>query len=130
MSTPEQRLEARKRAWWRWHKMNPKVWEQFERFALEVARTGRKRYSAWAVIQRVRWHTTIETTGSDFKISNDYIAFYARFFNARHPEHAGLFVTKAFKEEKQSAIITTQLTKRARRRALGFRELQADALEN
>ena len=42
----------------------------------------------------------IETQGGDFKISNDYISFYARLFHARHPQHKGFFRTKPFKEEK------------------------------
>lgn len=34
------------------------------------------------------------TTGEDFKISNDYIAFYARLWKARHPAHKDLFNIK------------------------------------
>ena len=34
------------------------------------------------------------TTGEDFKISNDYIAFYARLWKAKHPQHKDLFTTK------------------------------------
>ena len=36
----------------------------------------------------------METTGEDFKISNEYIAFYARLWKARHPEHKDLFNIK------------------------------------
>jgi hypothetical protein len=35
-----------------------------------------------------------------FKISNDYIGFYARLFHARHPHHNDFFRLKQFKEEK------------------------------
>jgi hypothetical protein len=34
------------------------------------------------------------TTGDDFKISNDYIAFYARLWRARYPQHKDLFTIK------------------------------------
>jgi hypothetical protein len=104
MSIPELKLHDRKSEWWTWHKLNPDVWRLFERFTLQAISSGREHYSAWAVIQRIRWHTTVETSGSDFKISNDYIAFYARLFHVKHPEYDGFFRTKKLKEEKEMAF--------------------------
>ena len=86
--------EEKKAIWWEWHKANPQVWEYFERFSLEVVKMGRKKVSHWLIINRIRWEVYFETTGADFKISNDYIAFYARLWKKRHPEHAELFNTK------------------------------------
>jgi hypothetical protein len=63
-------------------------------FALEAVRMGRTKVSHWLIINRIRWEVTIVTTGSDFKISNDYIAFYARLWKAKYPEHKDLFNTK------------------------------------
>jgi len=34
------------------------------------------------------------TTGKDFKISNDFIAFYARLWQKTYPQHKTLFNTK------------------------------------
>jgi hypothetical protein len=87
--------EEKKAIWWDWHKANPQVWEYFERFSLEVVKMGRKKVSHWLIINRIRWEVYMETTGKDFKISNDYIAFYARLWKKRHPEHAALFYTKS-----------------------------------
>ena len=86
--------EEKKAIWWEWHKANPQVWDYFERFSLEVVKMGRKKVSHWLIINRIRWEVYFETTGADFKISNDYIAFYARLWKKRHPEHADLFNTK------------------------------------
>jgi hypothetical protein len=86
--------QAKKEAWWAWHKDNPQVWVLFERFALEAISHGRKKISHWLIVNRIRWETTIVTTGGDFKISNDHIAFYARLWKAKHPEHKDLFNTK------------------------------------
>jgi hypothetical protein len=91
--------EAKKQAWWEWHKSNPQVWLLFERFALEAVARGRSKISHWLIINRIRWETAITTTGNDFKISNDFIAFYARLWKALHPEHADLFNTKQMKGE-------------------------------
>lgn len=87
-------FEQRKKDWWEWHKANPLVWQYFERFSLEAVSKGRKKISHWLIINRIRWEVNIMTTGEDFKISNDYIAFYARLWKAMHPQHKDLFTTK------------------------------------
>ena len=84
---------TRKQKWWQWHKQNPHVYELFVKF------TFHKRCSAWLIVNRIRWETTIETSGNDFKISNDFIAYYARLFHAHYPEHEGFFKIKKMKDE-------------------------------
>jgi hypothetical protein len=39
----------------------------------------------------------IVTTGDDYKISNDYIALYARLFMHHYPQYDGFFRTKPMK---------------------------------
>jgi hypothetical protein len=101
-------LEERKKKWWAWHKLNPQVWEKFEEYTLEAVNSGRKHYSHWAIVNRIRWNREIETKGGEFKISNDYICFYARLFHARYPEHNEFFRLKPLKEEKLMAELVTQ----------------------
>jgi len=101
----KEKLEKRKRKWWNWHKQNPQVWDKFESYTLEAINSGRKKYSHWAIINRIRWHNEIETRGGEFKISNDYICFYARLFHARHPQHKDFFRLKQLKEEKDIAML-------------------------
>lgn len=93
-STIEPKHSELKAKWWRWHKENPHVYDLFKRFSLQAINKGHKRLSAWLIVNRIRWETSIETTGSDFKISNDFIAFYARLFMHEHPEYVGFFLTK------------------------------------
>lgn len=59
----------------------------FQRFALEVARRGRDRYAVSAIVERIRWHVDIETTGDEVKINNDFRAYYARMFMAKYPQY-------------------------------------------
>ena len=96
-------FEQRKKEWWEWHKENPYVWLYFERFAMEAVNKGRKKISHWLIINRIRWEVNIVTTGEDFKISNDYIAFYARLWKAKHPQHKDLFTTKRMIGEPNDA---------------------------
>ena len=86
--------EQRKQEWWAWHKENPMVWEYFEEYSLEAIRHGHKKISHWLIINRIRWEVAMVTTGDDFKINNDYIAFYARLWKAKYPQYKDLFTTK------------------------------------
>ena len=83
-----------KQKWWEWHRTNPHVYQLFEKFTFMAINKGHKNLSAWLVVNRIRWETSIETTGDDFKISNDYIALYARLFMHYHPEYEGFFRIK------------------------------------
>jgi hypothetical protein len=91
-------FDTRKRAWWAWHQANPEVWRLFDRFAFEAIEHGHK-VSHWLIINRIRWETFIVTTGHDYKLSNDHIAFYARLWRAVYPEHKDLFTIKRMKGE-------------------------------
>jgi len=91
--------ESLKEKWWAWHKENPQIYELFERFTMDAIRKGHKRLSAWLIVNRIRWETMVETTGDDFKISNDFIAYYARLFMALHPEYDGFFKTKQLRRD-------------------------------
>lgn len=78
----------------RYHKENPAVYELFVRFTRQAISAGRKRFSATAIIQRIRWETAV--TGNDgFKINNNYSSYYARLFIREYPQHEGFFVTRA-----------------------------------
>ena len=86
--------ERLKRAWWEYHKENPKVYELVEQYTFQVIGRGYSNYSINSIFERIRWHTDIETTGESFKLSNNHRAYYARYFHHLHPEHDGFFRTK------------------------------------
>ena len=73
---------------------NPKIWELFLRFAREMARSGRNKYSVNMIFERIRWHTIVETKGKNFEINNDFRAYYARKIMAIHPEFRGFFTLR------------------------------------
>ena len=91
--------QQKKEQWELWHNKNPQVWEYFEKFALESVKKGHKKISHWLLINRVRWETSINTSGNDFKISNNFIAFYARLWNEKYPEYNKLFTLKKMEGE-------------------------------
>jgi len=81
-----------------YHRDNPQVYELFKKFTFMAIRRGHNRLSAWMIANRIRWETSIETFSVDeYKISNDYIALYARMFMSDHPEYNGFFRIKEMK---------------------------------
>jgi len=68
-----------------WIAQNPHIYELFERYALEIAATGKK-FGAKLLAERVRWETYFNTpTGEGYKICNNYVAYVARKLVADHP---------------------------------------------
>lgn len=90
-------LSERKKEWFEWHQKNPKIYELFERFTFEAIKAGHTKLSAWLIVNRIRWETSIATNGTDHKISNDHIAFYSRHFIENNPQYSGFFVMKKMK---------------------------------
>lgn len=90
-------INTERQRWLDWHAANPHVYELFRRFTFEAIDRGHRKLSAWLIVNRIRWETTVETNGGDFKISNNFIAYYARLFMDEHPEYRGFFRTKPLK---------------------------------
>ena len=80
-----------------YHAENPHVYELFKRFAFEAIQAGYEHYSSYCIINRIRWHSEVETRGDPFKINNNYTPRYARKFHDDFPEHAGFFRTRIIK---------------------------------
>lgn len=73
---------------------NPAIWKSFVEYTLEAARSGRTRFSARTVIERVRWDSMLsENGGGQFKINNDIAPKLARKF-MREYGYDGFFVTR------------------------------------
>lgn len=89
----------------RFNSENPEIFKLFEKFAVEAKQSGRERFSHWMIINRIRWYTSIETTGKDFKISNDFIALYARALILKRPEFKNFFLLKQMKRNRKEARI-------------------------
>jgi hypothetical protein len=90
-------ISTERQRWLDWHSANPQVYDLFKRFTFEAIDRGHRKLSAWLIVNRIRWETTVETSSGDFKISNNLIAYYARLFMDEHPEYRGFFRTKPLK---------------------------------
>lgn len=67
---------------------------KFEELTLKVIHAGLRRYSARAIMHRIRWFHHVEQRDGDFKCNNNHTPSLARWFMAKHPEYEGFFETR------------------------------------
>lgn len=79
----------------RYDRENPQIYDMFKRFAFEAIKAGRKRLGAAMIIERMRWETTVAAQDDEFKINQNYAAFYSRKFMNEFPQYTGFFTTRA-----------------------------------
>lgn len=84
-----------------YHIDNPHVYDLFVKYTFEAIDAGLEKISHWLIINRIRWETDVAASDryTKFRISNNYIAYYARLFQSDYPEHAYIFNTKRMKGE-------------------------------
>lgn len=84
---PENVLEDFKR----FHKDNPHVYQEFDKLARQMRKTGRKRYSSKMIINVLRWNMDLRTEGDEFKINDRFQSIYGRLFVYNNPEYEDFF---------------------------------------
>lgn len=86
--TPAERFEA-------FDEENPQVYRTLRQFALNYIRaTGATRIGVQMIVEKLRYETGIVTRSADFKVNNDFAAYFARKLMALEPELAGRFETR------------------------------------
>lgn len=87
-----------------YHEANPHVYKRFLELAIEMRMTGKKKYSSWFIINRIRWDFDISTKGDVFKINNDFIALYARMVMWNYPDLKGFFSLRGLKPVRKKSL--------------------------
>lgn len=79
-----------------YHRDNPHVYALFDKYTRYAIARGKKTYSHWNILNRLRWDVEMEASdeNTEFKIANDYIALYARWWMERNPAWLDFFETK------------------------------------
>jgi hypothetical protein len=73
------------------HQAHPSVFELFTAFATQKLLEGHTRYSADAILHRVRWEMEGQWQESGFKINNDFSSRYARLLSRTDERFADFF---------------------------------------
>lgn len=63
----------------------------FEKLAHELIDNGFERFSADAILHKIRWEMRVDRGDRAFKINNDHAAPLARWFIARNPSAKTFF---------------------------------------
>ncbi len=92
------------------HNAHPEVWKLFVHFTFTMIRKGYPNYSVNAIFERIRWEKDQGGDGiSQFKLNNNYRAFYARRFMRMYPKHDGFFRTRELKSVDRPATELPEL---------------------
>ena len=100
----DERYGVHREQFWEWLDKNEKIYQGFVRLALQMRRKGRTRWSACGVVEVLRWHTGMRSTGSVFKINNNYRAGMSRLSMKEFPELGGFFQLREQHKEKQRQL--------------------------
>lgn len=73
------------------HAENPDVYDLLVRLAREYRSVGHRKIGVKALYEVARWTHAIETGDLDFRLNNNYTAFYARLMLEQEPDLSGMF---------------------------------------
>ena len=65
---------------------NMELFAEFAEFAYQAKNTGFEKYSAKAIMERVRWERDLHSEGEQFKVNNSYTSLMARTLVSLRPE--------------------------------------------
>jgi len=86
------------------HAENPHVFELWEKLTFRAIDRGYKNIGAALIRELIRWETGITTTGSSYKMPNEFTPYYARLFMNTHPQHQGFFRTKTAAADEEMGL--------------------------
>jgi hypothetical protein len=76
------------------HSSNPHVADALERLAEQWLAAGNSKVGMKSLVERLRWESGIQTTGSAWRINNSHVSFYSRLLIERRPEWADRIETR------------------------------------
>ena len=78
------------------HADNPRVYDVLVALARQwVSSTGRRKLGIKTLYERARWEIAMQTSDADFKLNNNFTAFYARLIMDRERDLDGMFDLRA-----------------------------------
>ena len=104
-----------------YHHNNPQVYQEFSKLTFEMMAKGREKYSAWTIINAIRWNHDLNHDEL-FKINNDFIALYARLFIHHNPKFRPFFELRLMKpnNRRESSEEVYREKARERKKLRGF----------
>lgn len=102
-------------AWLDFHRKNPKIYQQFVKYALYLLKQTkhRKKISGILIINRIRWEVFIRTADEameEYKINENYAPYYTRLFIKQFPQFADRFELRKLKGPEPDYDKANELT--------------------
>lgn len=94
-----------------WHNENPHIYTEFTTLADMMRATGRRRYSARTIVEKMRWDYDLVTKGNVFKVNDDFVPIYARVLIYEQPRFDGFF---ELRRVRSRGIISDEEARRER----------------
>lgn len=95
---PKYNLETIEGKFAHFHRLNPHVYSRLRQLALDLKGRGRNKYGIAGLFEVLRWEHAMTTTDDDFKLNNNYRAYYARLLMANEPELDDFFAIRVQKQ--------------------------------
>jgi hypothetical protein len=80
----------------KYNQENPQIYTEFKRLTNMLVSRGYKRVGSRQILEAIRWQTMI-SGNDDFKINNNYGAYYSRLFEKDYPWLEGIFEKRSLK---------------------------------
>ena len=80
--------------WAQFHADNPHVADALEQLAESWFAAGNPRIGTKALWERLRWEAGVQTNAQDYRLNNNWPAFYSRVLLERRPEWSGRILTR------------------------------------
>jgi hypothetical protein len=99
-------MNRHERAFWEFHSQNPHIYEQLERLALQLRRSGVHRWGMKALWEVCRYELVLRTSASarSFRLNNNHTAYYARLLMERNAELADFFEVRQHRGDHEYAL--------------------------
>jgi hypothetical protein len=80
---------------WKFHRDNPYVYKMLKKYSLDMRKKGIDRWGIGGLFEVLRWDVVMHTKdNSEYKLCNDYRAFYARLLIRQNSMLEGFFVLR------------------------------------
>lgn len=87
-----------------YHRAHPEVYRKLVNLARQAKGAGFTHYGMKALVERLRWHMTVERKSTEpFKINNDFASRYARYIMRLEPDLAEFLEVRKLRSKGASA---------------------------
>lgn len=78
---------------------NPHVYNKIVQMTRDLKSQGHKKIGMQMIFEVLRWRSMMRTNSKDYKLSNDYAAYYSRLIMQQEPDLDGIYTIRENKAD-------------------------------